>query len=89
MNRSRDSTRTFFGDPDQSYAKADVHVATIAVEHHFGERLTLRNRTQYGDYDKFYQNVFPNGAVNGDATRSRSRPTTTRPSARICSARPT
>ena len=30
--------KTFFGDPDKSYAKADVHVASFAVEHQFGER---------------------------------------------------
>jgi catecholate siderophore receptor len=53
-------TRTFFGDPDLSYAKADVNIATVAVEHDFGEGLTLRNRTRFGDYDKYYQNVFAN-----------------------------
>lgn len=57
--------KIFFGDPDDSYAKADVNIATIAVEHRFSEGLTLRNRTLYGDYDKFYQNIFANGAVNG------------------------
>ncbi|MBA3730110.1 MAG: TonB-dependent receptor plug domain-containing protein, partial [Sphingomonas sp.] len=56
--------RTFFGDPDLSFSKADVHLATIGLEHKFGDSLTLRNRTLYGDYDKFYQNIFPNGAVN-------------------------
>ena len=30
-------------------------------------RITLRNRLSYGDYDKFYQNVFP-GAVNAAGT---------------------
>ena len=33
----------------------------------FGTGITLRNRTSYGDYDKFYQNVFP-GAVNAAGT---------------------
>jgi catecholate siderophore receptor len=55
--------KTFFGDPDKSYAKADVHLLSFAVTHRFGEGLTLRNRTLYGNYDKFYQNVFPNGAA--------------------------
>jgi catecholate siderophore receptor len=49
----------FFGDPELSFAKADVHVGTIAVEHKFSDSLTLRNRTLLGRYDKFYQNVFP------------------------------
>ena len=57
--------RTFFGDPDSSFAKADVHLGTIAFEHRFTDSLTLRNRTLYGDYDKFYQNIYPNSAVSG------------------------
>ena len=56
----RGHTRTFFGDPDDSYAKADVNLATIGIEHRFGEGLTLRNRTMFGDYEKFYQNIYPN-----------------------------
>ena len=55
----RGFTRTFFGDPDKSFAKANVNLATIAVEHRFAEGLTLKNRTMFGDYDKFYQNIFP------------------------------
>jgi catecholate siderophore receptor len=49
----------FFGNPDISFAKANVDVATIAVQHEFDEGLTLRNRTLFGDYDKFYQNLYP------------------------------
>lgn len=60
--------RTFFGDPDKSYARIVVNLATLAVEHRFAEGLTLRNRTLFGDYDKFYQNVFPNSAANGGGT---------------------
>ena len=55
----RGFTRTFFGDPDKSFAKANVNLATLAVEHRFAEGLTLKNRTMFGDYDKFYQNIFP------------------------------
>ena len=51
--------KTFFGDPDRSFARADVNLASLAVEHRLGEGLTLRNRTQLGDYDKFYQNIYP------------------------------
>ena len=63
-----DFDRTFFGDPDKSFAKADVHLATLAVEHRFSDHVTLRNRTQFGDYDKFYQNIYPNSAVSGAGT---------------------
>jgi catecholate siderophore receptor len=54
-------TRTFFGDPKISHAKADVDVATVGVEHDFGGGLTLRNHTLLGDYNKFYQNVYGSG----------------------------
>ncbi|MBA3511730.1 MAG: TonB-dependent siderophore receptor [Sphingomonas sp.] len=57
--------RIFFGDPDSSFAKANVHLATIGAEHRFSDSLAVRNRTLYGDYDKFYQNIYPNGSVNG------------------------
>jgi catecholate siderophore receptor len=53
-------TRTFFGDPHDSFAKADVNIATLAVEHSFGD-VTIRNRTLAGDYRKFYQNIYPTG----------------------------
>jgi catecholate siderophore receptor len=55
--------RTFFGDPDLSFARARVNIANAAVQHELSDGLTLRNRTLIGDYDKFYQNVYPNSAV--------------------------
>ena len=60
--------RTFFGDPDDSFAKAKVNIGTAAIQHELGESLTLRNRTLVGDYDKFYQNIYPNGAVTAAGT---------------------
>src|SRR3954453_15954077 len=54
----RGFTRTFFGDPHISYAKADVDPGTIALEHDFGVGLKFRNHTLFGDYGKFYQNVY-------------------------------
>jgi catecholate siderophore receptor len=71
--------RTFFGDPQNSFADVDVHLGTFALEHRFGESLTLRNRTQYGDYDKGYQNIYPNSAVtNGELRLAAYRDTTRR-----------
>jgi catecholate siderophore receptor len=55
----------FFGNPDISFAKANINVGTLAVEHRLSDSLTLRSRTLYGDYDKFYQNVYPSAAVTG------------------------
>ncbi len=53
----------FFGDPDRSPNHADINAATVFVEHRFKDTVTVRNRTRYAYYDRFYQNVFP-GAVN-------------------------
>jgi catecholate siderophore receptor len=55
----RGFTRTFFGDPDESFVNADVNLASIALEHRLADGLTLKNRTLFGDYEKFYQNVYP------------------------------
>lgn len=57
---------TFFGDPARSYATAGVNLGSIVIEHQTGT-FNVRNNTLVGDYDKFYQNVFP-GAVNADQT---------------------
>ena len=57
---------TFFGNPDLSNATMEVHAATATLEHAAG-RLTIRNRSRFADYDKFYQNSFP-GAVNAAGT---------------------
>ncbi|MBY0504981.1 MAG: TonB-dependent siderophore receptor [Bryobacteraceae bacterium] len=54
--------RTFFGNPDESRARADVNLGSATVEHQAG-RLNLRNRTLFGHYDRFYQNFVP-GVVN-------------------------
>jgi catecholate siderophore receptor len=55
----RGADRIFFGDPRASFADVDAHIATLGIEHDFGGGLSLRNRTSYGDFDKFYQNVYP------------------------------
>ncbi len=57
---------TFYGDPNNSKVRADVNILTGAVERLIGE-VIFRNRVQYGDYDRFYQNYVP-GAAN--STRS-------------------
>ncbi len=54
---------TFFGNPDVSTSDVTVNLFSALVEHRFDSRLNLRSRLLYGDYNKFYQNVFP-GAVN-------------------------
>ena len=53
----------FFGDPGHSPTFTNTDAANLYVSHDFGGGVTLRNRTRYAHYDKFYQNVFP-GLVN-------------------------
>ncbi len=59
---------TFFGDPERSSADTTVNFLSTVVNHEVGAGATLRNRLSFGDYDKFYQNVFP-GAVNAAGTQ--------------------
>lgn len=58
---------TFFGDPQQSPTHATVKMANVLIEHRFSDTAVLRNRTRYGGYDKFYQNVYA-GAVDPAGT---------------------
>lgn len=59
------STSAFFGNPDASYAETEVDLLNIHVDHDFNANLELRNRTVFGTYYKFYQNIHANSAANG------------------------
>lgn len=58
------SASTFFGDPRRSNADVTVTAFNSLIEHKFDSGFNFRNRTNYAMYDKFYQNVFANSAVN-------------------------
>jgi catecholate siderophore receptor len=53
----------FFGDPAASPATLRLDAADVTVEHLGRGGLAVRNRSRVAAYDKFYQNVFPGGAV--------------------------
>ncbi len=55
--------RQFFGDSGNSPTGTNTDAASFLIEHYLSDTVSIRNRTRYADYDKFYQNVFP-GAVN-------------------------
>lgn len=59
---------TFFGDPNRSPNSVNVWALNSLVEHAFDNGLTVRNRTRYASYDKFYQNVFSSNAVSATGT---------------------
>ena len=62
---------TFFGDPDASRSRADVHSAGVLLERGSAERVIVRNRTRWTRYDKFYQNVFANDSLRAGGTEVR------------------
>jgi catecholate siderophore receptor len=62
------SASTFFGNPAESDARAIVDALTAGIDHRFGRRASLRNRTRLADYDKFYQNVYAGGSVTPDGS---------------------
>ena len=53
----------FFGDPRRSHSDAEVLAFNNFIEHRFDSGVTLNNRTNYAQYDKFYQNIFANSQV--------------------------
>ena len=62
------AAETFFGNPDVSFSSARVHGAGATIDHALTSGLTIRNRTRFMRYDKFYQNIFP-GALNAAGTQ--------------------
>ena len=58
---------TFFGNPKDSHVESVVDLGSILLEQQVG-RFNIRNRTQFGGYDRFYQNYVP-GAVNSAQTQ--------------------
>lgn len=57
---------TFYGNPNDSHVRADVHLLSALIEHQAG-KVNIRNQTLFGDYDRSYQNYVP-GSVNPTQT---------------------
>ncbi len=60
---------TFFGNAALSPTAVRVNAFNALVQHDFGSGLMLRNRTRIASYDKYYQNVYANGAVSATTGR--------------------
>lgn len=56
---------TFFGGPAAN-SPTDTNVMSIGmfIKHKFSNVVTVRNRTRYANFDKFYQNIFAGSSVN-------------------------
>ena len=55
---------TFYGNPDDSRVRFHVNLGSVNISHQAGA-LNIRNRTMFGDYDRFYANYVP-GAPTAD-----------------------
>ncbi len=54
---------TFFGVPGINHAGFEAHIAKLRIDGQLSEHLSWSSTVLYGDYDKYYANVFPNSAV--------------------------
>lgn len=61
-------TDQFFGNARLSPNETETTAFNAMIEHIFDNGITLRNRTRYADYDKYYQNVFASSALRNDGT---------------------
>lgn len=66
--RYRDNTSTLFGNPFDSYSRVDANIATAVLDHAFDSGFQLHSTLRFADYQKFYQNIYPGGAVNAAGT---------------------
>jgi catecholate siderophore receptor len=57
---------TFYGNPDDSHVRSNVNLLSGTFDQQVG-KLNIRNRTLFGDYDRFYQNYVP-GVTNASGT---------------------
>jgi catecholate siderophore receptor len=55
----------FFGVPDVNYTQLQAHIAKLRLDGALAENVSFSGTILYGDYDKIYLNVYPNGAVTG------------------------
>ena len=56
---------TFFGTPDVNRAGLEAHIVKARLDGELTETLNWSTTLLYGDYDKYYANVYANGAATG------------------------
>ncbi len=57
-------TSLYYGNPDDSHVNLGVNLGSAAIEQRW-RAATIRNRTVFAGYDRFYQNYVP-GAASAD-----------------------
>ena len=60
----RGSTQVFFGNPELSNSDIEVATARGVLSHEFSNDWSMRAVLSYGDYSKFYDNVYAGGPVD-------------------------
>ncbi len=55
---------TFFGVPGVNRTGLEAHIVKARIDGQITPELNWSTTLLYGDYDKYYTNVYPNGAVN-------------------------
>ena len=58
--------QTFYGNAALSPNETETKALNAMIEHAFNDNFSIRNRTRYASYDKFYQNVYADGAVTNN-----------------------
>jgi len=58
----------FFGNPDLSNSRANIDLLSADLSHALSDSLTLHAQALYGDYDKYYENVYAAGPVSAAGT---------------------
>jgi catecholate siderophore receptor len=64
----RGATGTFFGNPEWSRSAIDVATGRAELTHQLRAGVAVRSVVSYGNYGKFYDNVFAGGAVSSQGT---------------------
>lgn len=54
----------FYGNADLSPNEAETTAINLIIEHTFGNQVKIKNNTRYANYNKFYQNIYPNAPVD-------------------------
>lgn len=63
----RGSREQFFGNPALSNSLIDVATLRTEITHAIDESISFRGVLSYGDYFKFYENVFAGGAIAAES----------------------
>ena len=57
----------FFGVPGANYTKLEAQIAKLRLDGALTSNLSFSGTILYGDYDKIYRNVYPNGAATAQS----------------------